>query len=168
MQRRDTLKSGLLLGLGATVGLGTLSTLPRTALAHHGWSSFDQQRPIYLEGRATDVKWRNPHAEFVLQLANPLQLPPDLANRPVPPQTATVDGAAILAKAILPTRRDARWEVELAPMFRMGQWQVPEITEGMPVAMVGFTFIEERGSALCRVEYLFVNGRTYGMRSSPV
>jgi hypothetical protein len=168
MQRRDTLQSGLLLGLGATVGLGTLATLPRTALAHHGWSSFDQQRPIYLEGRATDVKWRNPHAEFVLQLANPLQLPPDLANRPVPPQTATVDGAAILAKAILPTRRDARWEVELAPMFRMGQWQVPEITEGMPVAMVGFTFIEERGSALCRVEYLFVNGRTYGMRSSPV
>lgn len=167
MQRRDTLKSGLLLGLGASFGLVTLAGWPRPAHAHHGWSSFDQQRPIYLEGRATEVKWRNPHAEFVLQLANPLQLPADLASRPVPAQTANVDGAGILAKATLPTRRDARWEIELAPMFRMGQWQVPEITEGMPVAMVGFTFIEEKGSALCRVEYLFLNGRTYGMRSSP-
>lgn len=167
MQRRDTLKSGLLLGLGATVGLSTLAGFPRTARAHHGWSSFDQQRPIYLEGRATEVKWRNPHAEFVLQLANPLQLPPDLARRPVPAQVANVDGAAILAKAALPTRRDARWDIELAPMLRMGQWQVPEITEGTPVAMVGFTFIEEKGSALCRVEYLFMGGKTYGMRSSP-
>jgi hypothetical protein len=25
------------------------------AWAHHGWSSFDQNRPIYLEGKATKV-----------------------------------------------------------------------------------------------------------------
>jgi len=34
--------------------------VPRAARAHHGWSSFDQGRPIYLEGRAASVSWRNP------------------------------------------------------------------------------------------------------------
>ena len=38
------------------------TALPLVAHAHHGWSSFDQDRPIYLEGTARDVKWRNPHA----------------------------------------------------------------------------------------------------------
>ena len=28
---------------------------PCAARAHHGWSSFDQTRPIWLEGRATQV-----------------------------------------------------------------------------------------------------------------
>ena len=50
--------------LGALVGLGGWGG---AAWAHHGWSSFDQERPIYLEGRAADVKWRNPHAELVLE-----------------------------------------------------------------------------------------------------
>ena len=26
---------------------------PLGALAHHGWSSFDQDRPVYLEGKVT-------------------------------------------------------------------------------------------------------------------
>ena len=38
--------------------------LPRRACAHHGWSSFDQDRAVYLEGRAAKVAWRNPHAEL--------------------------------------------------------------------------------------------------------
>ena len=41
---------------------------PLAARAHHGWSSFDQGRPIWLEGRAIRVAWRNPHAELVLDL----------------------------------------------------------------------------------------------------
>ena len=42
MQRRDVIRTGVSLGLGGWAG---------RALAHHGWSSFDQDRPIYLEGR---------------------------------------------------------------------------------------------------------------------
>lgn len=144
---------------------GALATVP--AWAHHGWSSFDQDRPIYLEGRAANVRWRNPHAELVLELAPNLSLPADLAQRPVPAQQSAVNGQALLAKAVLPTRRDRRWEIELAPMFRLGQWQVAEIANGTPLAMVGFTFKEEKGDAVLRVEYLFLNGKTYGMRSSP-
>lgn len=158
MQRRDVLHTGAALGLA---GLGV------SAHAHHGWSSFDQNRPIYLEGKAAQVQWRSPHAELTLELAQPLRLPADLAQRPVPAQTAAVDGRALLAKAVLPNRRDARWQVELAPLSRMERWQVPPIQPGTALAVLGFTFTEEKGDAILRAEYLFLDGKVYGLRSSP-
>ena len=142
-----------------------LATLP--AWAHHGWSSFDQGRPIYLEGRAAKVAWRNPHAELELDLAADLRLPADLATRLLPAQSAGVDGPALLKAASLPTRRDRRWQVELAPLTRMDAWKVPEIKAGDSVALLGFTFTGEKGDAVLRAEYLFVGGKTYGLRSAP-
>jgi hypothetical protein len=158
MLRRDVFRTGAGLGLGCLVG---------PAMAHHGWSSFDLNRPLYLEGRASRVQWRNPHAELVLELNTPLRLPADLAQRPLPRQTANVDGAALLAKTGLPTRADTRWQVELAPLTRLNLWQVPEIRNGTPLAVVGFTFTGEAGEALLRAEFLFLDGKTYGLRSSP-
>ena len=157
------------------VALPALPALPALALggwaapvrAHHGWSSFDTDRPLYLEGRAADVRWRNPHVEFVLELREPLALPPGLASRALPAQTASIDGKALLARAALPTRRDRRWQIELAPLSRMQQWQVPEITAGTELGLLGFTFTGEKGEALLRAEYLFLGGRTYGLRSAP-
>jgi hypothetical protein len=73
----------------------------------------------------------------------------------------------LLRQAVLPTRRDSRWQVELAPMFRLNQWRVPEIRPGTELAVLGFTFVAERGEALLRAEYLFLDGQIYGMRSSP-
>ena len=139
----------------------------RDAVAHHGWSSFDQGRPVYLQGVARNVAWRNPHVEFDLALDGDLKLPPDLARRPVPSQSAQVDGAALLAKAQLPTRRDRLWRIELAPLTRMQAWKVPEIRDGDRVSMVGFTFVEEKGDPVLRVEYLFVGNEAYGLRSAP-
>ena len=138
-----------------------------TAFAHHGWSSFDQARPIYLEGRATNVQWRNPHAELDLELPAEPKLPADLASRPVPAQAAPVDGAALLRAATLPTRKDRRWQVELAPLTRMQAWGVPEIKAGDTIGVLGFTFAGEKGEAILRAEYVFVGGKTYGLRSSP-
>lgn len=158
MYRRTLLQAGGAMALSGTSGL---------ALAHHGWSSFDQSRPIYLAGRAVEVAWRNPHAELMLEVSEGLTVPATLARRPVPAQTATVDGAALFARAVVPTRRDKRWEIELAPIFRMNQWQVPEVKVGDTVALVGFTFQEERGDAVARVEYLMLGDKTYGLRSSP-
>ena len=135
--------------------------------AHHGWSSFDQGRPIYLEGRAAKVAWRNPHVELDLELSASLKLPADLASRALPAQTAPVDGPALLKAAQLPARKDRRWEVELAPLSRLQAWAVAEINPGDPLALVGFTFTGEKGAAVLRAEYLFVAGKTYGMRSSP-
>ncbi|WP_439519071.1 DUF6152 family protein [Hydrogenophaga sp.] len=158
MQRRDLMQAGALLGL---TGWGS------GALAHHGWSSFDQDRPIYLEGKAVDVKWRNPHVELVLELPDNLILPADLSRRPLPAQTAGIDGPALLGKTVLPSRREKRWEIELAPLFRLGQWQMPEIKVGTSLSVVGFTFKDEKGEAILRAEYIFLDGKTYGLRSSP-
>lgn len=159
MQRREFVQVAALLGWG---GVAT------GALAHHGWSSFDQGRPIYLEGKAANVRWRNPHVELSLELPTALRLPADLGQRALPAQTAGVDGPALLAKAVVPTRRDRRWEVELAPLFRLGQWQMPEIKNGDELSLIGFTFKDEAGEPIVRAEYVFFGGKVYGLRSSPV
>lgn len=141
--------------------------LPGLAAAHHGWSSFDSDRPLWLEGRAIQVRWRNPHAEIDLEVPAELKLPADLAARAVPAQAAPVDGKALLARAKLPTRRDRRWLVELAPLTRMDAWKVAPIEPGATVGVLGFTFKDERGDAVLRAEYLFAGGRVYGLRSGP-
>jgi hypothetical protein len=140
---------------------------PGAAHAHHGWSSFDQDRPLYLEGRAAKVAWRNPHAELELELPADLRLPADLATRTLPPQAAGPDGAALLRAARLPTRRDRRWQIELAPLTRMNAWKVAEIKPGDTLAVLGFTFTGEKGDALLRAEYLWSGGGVYGLRSAP-
>lgn len=150
------------------LALGSLAlfALPG-AHAHHGWSSFDQKRPLWLEGRATKVAWRNPHAELELELVADPKLPADLAGRSVPAQAAPVDGAALLKAATLPTRKDRRWTIELAPISRMEAWKVPEIRVGDSLGVLGFSFTGEKGDAVLRVEYLFLGGQVYGLRSSP-
>ncbi|MBE2263397.1 MAG: hypothetical protein IAE92_11685 [Burkholderiaceae bacterium] len=144
-----------------------LSALPLGAQAHHGWSSFDQSRPIYLEGKVTRAKWQNPHAELELELPASLSVPADLARRSLPAQTAPVDGPALLAKAVVPKRKDRKWEIELAPLTRMQAWNVAEIKPGTELSVVGFTLTEEKGDPVLRAEYLFVNGKVYALRSSP-
>jgi hypothetical protein len=47
-------------------GVGAL--LAPHAFAHHGWSSFDQDRPNWLDGKAEKVSWGNPHVEVDLQI----------------------------------------------------------------------------------------------------
>ncbi len=137
------------------------------AYAHHGWSSFDQDRPVYLEGKARKVKWQNPHVEIELALSANLIMPSDLALREVPAQSAPVEGKVLLSKAVLPKRKDGVWEIELAPLTRMQSWSVPEIKVGATLAVLGFTFKEEKGPPVLRVEYLWLDGKTYGLRSSP-
>jgi Family of unknown function (DUF6152) len=149
------------------IALGGIALLPLTGRAHHGWSSFDQDKPIYLEGKAESVAWRNPHAELKLRLNADLKLPADLPGRKVPAQSANVDSARVLGSARLPTRKDALWDVELAPLTRMQAWAVAEIKPGQTLAVIGFTFAGEKGDAVLRAEYLFVDGKVYALRSSP-
>lgn len=159
MKRRDALRGSAALFLAGLC-------LP--ALAHHGWSSFDQDRPIYLEGKVIKSVWQNPHAELQIELPAALRLPADLSQRMLPAQAAPVDGKVLLTKAVIPFRQDKRWEIELAPLSRMQAWNVAEIKPGDNIAALGFTFMGEKGAAILRVEYLFVAGKTYALRSSPV
>jgi hypothetical protein len=160
MHRRHLLAASL-------APVAALALGPGTAWAHHGWSSFDQERPLYLEGRAAKVAWRNPHAELELELPADLRLPGDLPTRTLPAQAVAVDGPTLLRAARLPARKDRRWMVELAPLTRMSAWKVPEIKPGDAVAVLGFTFTGEKGEALLRAEFLWSGGGVYGLRSAP-
>jgi hypothetical protein len=144
-----------------------LPLLTPWARAHHGWSSFDQDRPLYLEGKVAKVRWQNPHAELDLEVSPGLKLPADLQSRQLPAQSANVDGKALLAKAALPTRKDPVWEIELAPLTRMEAWKVAEIKPGTRISVLGFGLADQKGEAVLRAEYLFVDGKTYALRSGP-
>jgi hypothetical protein len=144
-----------------------IAALPLAARAHHGWSSFDQDRPLFVQGRVVSVKWQNPHAELMMELPADYKVPADLAARAVPAQSANVDGKALLSRAVAPTRKDRRWEIELAPLTRMESWKVAPVQVGATVGVLGYTFKDEKGEAVVRAEYLFVDGKAYGLRSSP-
>jgi hypothetical protein len=136
------------------------------AVAHHGWSSFNQDQPLYVEGRIKSVKWSNPHAEAVIEVAADVKLPADLAARAMPAQVQSVDGAAVLKKTRVPAAAAGDWEVEFAPLSRMENWKVAPLKTGDRVAVIGYTGVPGKPK-LMRVEYLLVNGAVYGLRSNP-
>jgi hypothetical protein len=146
--------------------LAALAAGALPARAHHGWSSFDQDKPVYLAGTVKSVRWQNPHAEVMLTVAPGLALPADLAARSAPPQSQAVDGAAIFKKAALPPQAAGEWVVELAPLSRMNAWSAPELKAGEKIEVVGYILASGKERVL-RVEYLMAGGRTYGLRSSP-
>jgi hypothetical protein len=135
-------------------------------VAHHGWSSFDQDKPLYLAGTVKSVRWQNPHAEFILTVPAGLTIPADLAGRKAPAQSQSVDSGGIFRKAIVPAKATGDWEVELAPLSRMSAWSVSELKPGDRVEVIGYA-LASGDPRVFRVEYLMVGGKIYGLRSSP-
>ena len=41
--------------------IATLLLVPAVALAHHGWSEYDQTKPLTLEGRVQEMGYEHPH-----------------------------------------------------------------------------------------------------------
>ena len=144
---------------------GALLAAP--VLAHHGWSSFDQDKPLYLTGTLTQVRWQNPHTEVMLR-ADAVKLPEGLATRTVPAQQRSVDGAGILKKVQVPANAAGVWEIEFAPLSRMQAWGLSEpLKVGDRIEVIGYGLAGDNKRVL-RAEYLFVNGKAYAFRSSPV
>jgi hypothetical protein len=145
-------------------------TASAAARAHHGWSGFDTAKPLYLEGKIVAARWANPHAELELEPLAGLKLPADLAQRSLPAQQSSVDTAAILGSTRVPDTPAARWTIELAPLTRMQAWQVTPLKAGDTVAMIGYGKPAGQGGGgapVMRVEYLFADGKAYGLRSLP-
>lgn len=40
---------------------------PAVALAHHGWSSYDESKPLTVTGTLQDVAWSNPHGSATMR-----------------------------------------------------------------------------------------------------
>jgi hypothetical protein len=145
-------------------------TLATQALAHHGWSSFDEARPLYFEGVVKTIKWQNPHAEITITMAANTTLPTDLAKRMWPLQTQTLDSKKIVSTATLPTAR-GEWVLELSPLTRVEAWKVAQPKLGDKIAAIGYTFAAEKqynGKHMARIEYLMVGEKIYGLRSMPL
>lgn len=144
---------------------GALCAAP--ALAHHGWSSFDQDKPLYLAGRIRRVRWQNPHAEAFIEVAAGLALPADFARRSLPAQSQSVDAPGLLRKVTAPDGAAGEWELEFAPLFRMEAWGLREpLVAGDAIEVIGYTGVPGK-PRLMRVEYLFARGRVAGLRSMP-
>ena len=146
--------------------IGTFAVFSMSAFAHHGWSSFDETKPIYLEGIVNSVKWQNPHAELMLEV-NGATPPAALTRFAIPKQSANVDAVMILGTAKAPARKDKVWEIELAPLTRMDSWKVVPLKVGEKISVVGYTHKDENGDAILRVEFLIGNGKVTPLRSSP-
>ena len=143
---------------------GALLAAP--ALAHHGWSSFDQDKPLYLSGTLTQVRWQNPHTEVMLRV-DATKLPEGMAARTVPAQQQSVDGPGILKKVQVPANAAGVWEVEFAPLSRMQAWGLSQpLKVGDRIEVIGYGLADDK--RVLRAEYLFINGKAYAFRSSPV
>jgi hypothetical protein len=140
---------------------------PLIAQAHHGWSSFDQERPLYLAGTVEAVKWENPHVVLTVRPADTLAVPADLAMRSMPAQEQPVDAAAILPRTTAVSDVSGTWTVELAPLPRMQAWDVSAIAPGTSVELVGYSFPADRAERIMRVEFLLIDGKAYSIRSMP-
>jgi hypothetical protein len=149
----------------AYLTIGVLLAAP--VLAHHGWSSFDQDKPLYLSGTLTQVRWQNPHAEVMLRV-DAIKLPDGIASRSVPAQQQSVDGAGVLKKVQVPANAAGVWEVEFAPLSRMQAWGLSQpLKVGDQIEVIGYGLADDN-KRLLRVEYLFINGKGYAFRSAPV
>ncbi|MCX8474697.1 MAG: DUF6152 family protein [Sphingomonas sp.] len=42
-------------------------SVPAAALAHHGWSSYDETKPLTVTGALQNVAWSNPHGSASTQ-----------------------------------------------------------------------------------------------------
>jgi len=135
-------------------------------LAHHGWSSFNQDQPLYLTGTVKNVQWRNPHVDAVVTVADDLKLPADLTQRQMPAQRQSVDSAALLAKTRVPEAAGGDWEIEFAPLSRMETWGITPLRVGDRIELIGYAGVPGKPKLL-RVEYLIVDGQAYGLRSAP-
>lgn len=153
----------LILAVPAAV---TLLGLSRNASAHHGWSSFETDKPLYVEGTVKSVRWQNPHVELVVDVKPGLKIPTVLIKRVLPAQVQQVDGKSLLAKATVPVTDAKTWTLELAPLFRVEAWKVAQPAPGTVVSALGYAFPGEK-SAFMRVEYLMIGEATYGLRSMP-
>lgn len=137
------------------------------AVAHHGWSSFDQDRPLYLGGIVSQVKWQNPHAEMTLRV-DVAKLPERFDSRALPAQQQSVDAAGILKKVQVPSSAEGAWEIELAPLSRMQAWGLSQpLKVGDRVEVIGYRLADDN-KRVVRVEYLFVGDKAYAFRSAPV
>src|SRR5215218_10316814 len=96
------------------LALAALLSVP-AAEAHHGWSSYDTQAPLYLEGTVAEVQWHNPHPELVVVIEAPAGAVDP--SRVMLPSDAGADLRDALTRA--QPAAPGRYTVHLPPIARL-------------------------------------------------
>ncbi|MEV1173863.1 DUF6152 family protein [Nonomuraea sp. NPDC049784] len=148
---------------GAVVAAGVL---------HHGWEDFHTERPLYVSGTVTQVRWGNPHPEVRLRVSGPVTLPARLAERAIPAELEELGGREVLRRTRAFDGTDELADGELvlvlAPVERLSAWGMPDrVAEGERLEAVGYMHREHADEF--RPELLVRgDGRAIRQRSVPL
>ncbi|MEO3868580.1 hypothetical protein ABGB18_07110 [Nonomuraea sp. B12E4] len=135
---------------------------------HHGWEDFHTERPLYVSGTVTEVRWGNPHPEVRLRLSAPVRLPAGLAERPIPAELAELGGREVLRRTQPFDGRAGEVVLVLAPVERLSAWGMPDrVAAGERLEAVGYVSREHADEL--RPELLVrQDGRAIRQRSVPL
>ncbi|MFB4273624.1 DUF6152 family protein [Nonomuraea sp. GTA35] len=143
-------------------GLALLTTL------HHGWEDFRTERPLYVSGTVSEVRWGNPHPQIRLRVATPVRVPSGLAERPIPAELEELGGREVLRRTQAFDGRDDEVVLILAPVERLTAWGMPDrVQEGERMEAVGYVHREHAEEF--RPELIIrQDGRAIRQRSVPL
>jgi hypothetical protein len=133
------------MGRRAVLGLALAALLSVTpAEAHHGWSSYNTQLPLYLEGTVAEVRWQNPHPELVVVIDAPA--PAIDPGRVTLPSDAGADLRDALARA--QPAAAGRYTLHLPPIPRLQRAGVSTPpTTGERFVAIAYASCAEPGTA---------------------
>ena len=109
----------------------------QTAQAHHGWDDFDTDRPFYIPGNVSEVRWGSPHSYFTLTLES--DLPADTPDLPLPEELQAPEDSGPVGDAPSYDGPEAVLDVVIAPPSFTGPWGLDRpLVDGERVEAVGY------------------------------
>ena len=116
----------------------TLIVVPANAAqAHHGFDDFDTDRPYYIAGTVSQVRWGDPHSYFRLTLES--DRPADTPELALPEQLQAPEDSGPINDA--PSYSGSRNELDvvIAPPSYTGRWGLGRpLVDGERVEAVGY------------------------------
>lgn len=107
------------------------------AQAHHGFDDFDTDRPYYIAGTVSQVRWGDPHSYFTVTLES--DRPTDTPELALPEQLQAPEDSGPINDA--PSYRGSHDELEvvIAPPSYTGRWGLDRpLVDGERVEAVGY------------------------------
>ncbi|MFD7282609.1 DUF6152 family protein [Streptomyces sp. NPDC059862] len=139
--------AALLAGTGIRrVRLATASLVSATMLilfsagaaqAHHGFDDFDTDRPYYIAGTVSQVRWGEPHSYFTVTIDR--DLPADTPERDLPDGLQDAADSDPIDAAPSYSGSHDELEVTIAPPSFTGMWGLDrELEDGERIEAVGY------------------------------